>query len=96
MRLDELISVSDLAMRSKGHWGYSQDFLDACKDELTITQEEFSNPSFHFYVFEQDKTILGYYALFCQSKETYELDALFVEPSFIGKGIGKQLMQHAI
>ena len=95
LRIEELDFVSDLAVRSKGHWGYSQDFLNACKEELSITPGEFDNSKFHFRVMEQENKIIGYYAVCHLDSNTYELDALFVEPTFIGKGIGKQLMDHA-
>jgi len=31
----EADSLSDLAMRSKAHWGYSKDFMAACQKELS-------------------------------------------------------------
>ncbi|MEE8490728.1 MAG: hypothetical protein V3S60_03740 [Acidimicrobiia bacterium] len=30
-RRDELDLLSDLALRSKGFWGYDDDFLEACR-----------------------------------------------------------------
>jgi GNAT superfamily N-acetyltransferase len=39
--------------------------------------------------------IVGFYALVRQSRTEYELDALFVEPAFIGKGFGRLLVEHA-
>jgi hypothetical protein len=30
-RRDEARLLSDLVLRSKGHWGYDQTFLDACR-----------------------------------------------------------------
>ncbi len=95
LRIEELDFVSNLALRSKGYWGYSQDFLDACKDELSISTDEFHNPKFHFRVIEQESKIIGYYAICFVTLNSYELDALFVEPLFIGKGIGKKLLDHA-
>ena len=94
LRIEEIDFVSNLALRSKGHWGYSQDFLDACKEELSITCSEFHNSKFHFRVMEQKNKIIGYYAVCHLDSNTYELDALFVEPTFIGKGVGKELMDH--
>ena len=95
LRIDELDFISALALRSKGYWGYSQDFLDACKDELSITSGQFYNPKFYFRVIEQETTIIGYYAIYCLDSTTYELDALFVEPEYIGQGIGKKLIDDA-
>lgn len=33
---DEATAISALAQRSKAHWGYGQEFLVACRDDLTI------------------------------------------------------------
>ncbi|MEI2821043.1 MAG: hypothetical protein V9E81_12860 [Marmoricola sp.] len=33
--LDDASVVSDLALRSKGHWGYDEAFLEACRADLT-------------------------------------------------------------
>lgn len=35
-RADEHADISELALRSKSYWGYSKEFLDACRDELTF------------------------------------------------------------
>jgi hypothetical protein len=35
----ELEALSALAMRSKAHWGYSAAFMQACRDELTVSAE---------------------------------------------------------
>ena len=34
-RADEHEEMSSLALRSKSHWGYSAEFLQACRAELT-------------------------------------------------------------
>jgi hypothetical protein len=39
-RKDEARLLSDLALRSKGHWGYDQAFLDACRSELTLAPQD--------------------------------------------------------
>ncbi len=39
-RPEEAGEVSALALRSKGHWGYSSEFLDACGAELTYAEAD--------------------------------------------------------
>ena len=36
-RLDEAEQLTQLALRSKASWGYSEEFMAACRDELTLT-----------------------------------------------------------
>ena len=37
--VSEVESLSDIAYRSKAHWGYTREFMDACRDELTLSAE---------------------------------------------------------
>ncbi|MHB1596277.1 MAG: hypothetical protein ACYCU3_19125 [Streptosporangiaceae bacterium] len=39
-RPDEVGLLGDLALRSKGHWGYDREFLDACRSELAFRAGE--------------------------------------------------------
>jgi len=36
--------LSNLAFRSKAHWGYSDEFMAACRDELTYSSEKIHAP----------------------------------------------------
>ncbi len=36
-RQDECALLSDLAFRSKASWGYGEQFMEDCRDELTIS-----------------------------------------------------------
>ena len=88
--------LSDLALRSKGHWGYSKEFLARCRDELTVTPDDLRDTRYWCYVAVKGETIVGYYALRPDTQKSLELDALFVEPIHIGQGIGKVLIEHAL
>ncbi len=94
-RPDEAASLSLLAMRSKAYWGYSQDFLDACRTELSVLPAEIKAGEYQHAVAENDSGILGFYALKRLTGRKFELEALFVEPDHIGTGIGRALMSHA-
>ncbi|GAA0459511.1 MULTISPECIES: GNAT family N-acetyltransferase [Alkalibacillus] len=78
--------LSTIAYNSKSYWGYSQDFLDKCKEDLTVTVEYIkNNPT---YVMIEGKEIVAFYS-FSLSNE--QLDALFIDPVYIGKGFGQLL-----
>ncbi|MGB5411057.1 MAG: GNAT family N-acetyltransferase [Woeseiaceae bacterium] len=89
-------SLSQLAMRSKAHWGYSQEFIDACRAELTVSSNDIEYSRIDYQVAEADGAVVGYYALSQESADTFELEAMFVEPELIGTGVGRRLMQHAL
>ena len=48
------------------------------------------------YQFMFDDTTVGFYMLNPPKEKAIELEMLFVLPDFIGKGIGKQLLVHAV
>ncbi|HBC58224.1 MAG TPA: GNAT family N-acetyltransferase [Gammaproteobacteria bacterium] len=87
--------LTALAIRSKAYWGYPQSFMQACRDELTVTARSLRSADLHCYVAEWGSGIIGYYAIEKLSDREFELEALFVEPIFIGKGVGKALIEHA-
>jgi GNAT superfamily N-acetyltransferase len=84
-----------LALRSKAHWGYSPEFIEACRDELTFSEEQLVSEHIRFFVLENEGCIIGFHALTRQNEREMELLALFVEPAFIGKGFGRLLIEHA-
>ncbi len=93
-RPEEAAPVSALALRSKGHWGYDAAFLEACRDELTWTPEECLEG--RVQAIEADGELAGCYVLDLRAVPEAELDALFVDPPYIGRGIGKRLLDHAL
>ncbi len=92
---NESIELGKLAIRSKAFWGYSDDFMKACHDELLIPSEKIESDNYYYFVAENKNHIVGYYALEKLPNLDFELEALFVEPKLIGTGIGKDLMNHA-
>jgi GNAT superfamily N-acetyltransferase len=87
--------LSELAMRSKAHWGYSPDFMSACREELSYTAEQTESKQFRFGVAEIDSTVIGFHAIEHLGDGLFELEALFVEPDWIGHGIGRALIEDA-
>ena len=91
--LPEASTLTELALRSKAYWGYSAEFMAACRDELTYSADDLRRGS--FFVAEQAGALLGFYALARHSTAEVELEALFVEPAYIGQGVGRALIEHA-
>lgn len=91
-RIHEAERLTELALRSKAHWGYDADFLAACLPLLTVGTDSIIHR--WVYVLENDGQIAGFYSLLPPA-ETTELDMLFVEPAHMGRGYGVQLFRHA-
>jgi GNAT superfamily N-acetyltransferase len=92
-RMGESKSLSDLAYRSKGYWSYEKDLLDSYRSQLEVFEEEIAAGSVCVAV--RDEQILGFYAI-SSIPNVHRLYFMFVEPKYIGQGVGKALWTHAI
>ena len=92
-RQEEAEQLSALCMRSKAYWGYSEPFLAACVELLRITPGNIDETL--TMVAEQGDRLAGVMQL-AISGEDAELDKLFVDPDFIGYGVGSLLLKQAI
>jgi ribosomal protein S18 acetylase RimI-like enzyme len=85
--------LGEVALRSKGHWGYSADFLDLCRTELTFRPEDVA--ARRIVVADSPAGILGFYSIDGQPPSG-ELGNLWVIPERIGTGLGRRLWQNAV
>ena len=90
----EAPALSELALRSKAHWGYSEAFMRHCREELTVSQDEIVRGV--VFVAERGAELVGFAGCDRSGPAQVELEYLFVEPRHIGTGVGRALMQRAI
>ncbi len=95
-RAEESQQLSELAIRSKAHWNYSDQFIKECVDELTYSAEQISSTERWFFVVSSALELKAFYQLVKMNPDVLELDALFVEPQFVGQGLGRILFEHAV
>ena len=77
--------------------------MHACHAELTVTAEAIASSEKHFVVAMQQQELIGFYSLEGlvdqqgdkQGNKQIELGSLYVEPKYIGKGLGRLLMSQA-
>lgn len=101
-RPEEHEALSALALRSKGHWGYPPEFLEACREELRYDAETCGSEL--MWAAERDGTVLGIVRLAPVTgapdqpgpPDALELEALFVDLPAIGTGCGRLLLEHAL
>jgi GNAT superfamily N-acetyltransferase len=87
--------LTELALRSKASWGYSDQFMEACRDELTMTAARLAKWEVWVAIFAG--ALAGTIALGQHADPTRaELEYLFVEPRFQGRGIGAALFDKLI
>nr|MDT0657146.1 GNAT family N-acetyltransferase [Micromonospora sp. DSM 115978] len=92
-RADEAEALSGLAFRSKAHWGYDAAFLAACRPALTFEPHELAGR--RAVVAETGGRVVGFYTLEGTPPQG-ELGNLWVEPTHLRRGVGRQLWEHAV
>lgn len=89
---DELEHLSALCLRSKAIWGYDAVFLEACRDELTLTVDDLLLTKLQ--VAENDVGIAGLVQVSIDRNNAV-LEKLFIEPANLRTGTGRLLFRWA-
>jgi GNAT superfamily N-acetyltransferase len=84
-RPDEAAALSELAVRSKAYWGYDAEFMEACREELTVDPEHIASGQVVVALVDGE---LGGFSTIVGDPPVAEVEALFVEPEHIGAGVG--------
>jgi N-acetylglutamate synthase-like GNAT family acetyltransferase len=82
--------LTEIALKSKAFWGYSDELVESWRKELTVTKKILQECFVKKFLV--DDKIVGFYILNPPKNNLIELEMLFVLPQFIGNGIGKQLL----
>ncbi|WP_242220963.1 GNAT family N-acetyltransferase [Bacillus cereus group sp. BfR-BA-01380] len=90
--LEEANELSNLALSSKATWNYSEEFILACKEDLTITEQYMKNN--YVYILEENQEIIGFFSF--QRKEVDSLDFLYLHPAYKGRGYGRILWESVV
>jgi GNAT superfamily N-acetyltransferase len=90
---DEAADLTALALRSKAYWGYDEEFMDACRAELTVKATDVDR--LRITVVEAVGRIVGFFGLAGEPPEA-DLAFMFVDPESIGQGVGRRLWEHAV
>ena len=85
--------LSALAYRAKASWGYSEQFMEQCRSELTVSEDDIA--AGEYFVLETGGVIVGFCALTPSGADEGELADVFVEPGHHGAGHGRRLVAHA-
>ena len=89
----DLPAIAALALRSKGHWGYDPAVLEDMREELSWDAEDLARMRFRV---GETTEFVGFSAVDRIDPTHAELEALFVDPTWIGTGAGRLLMTDAI
>lgn len=85
-------TLTEIAISAKRHWNYPERWIELWTPALTISSEYISRNETWMAVVETQP--VGFYSLY-KDGESLWLDNLWVLPSFMGQGVGRQLFTHA-
>ncbi|MDX1432694.1 MAG: GNAT family N-acetyltransferase [Gammaproteobacteria bacterium] len=85
--------MSALAFRAKQSWGYSEQFMEQCRAELTVSEDDIVAGD--YFVLESEGAIVGFCALLARGEDEGELADVFIDPRHHGAGLGRRLVAHA-
>lgn len=60
-RPDEAGALSELALQSKAHWGYDPRFLEACREDPTLSPEALREIGFERLLIEAEPNAEAFY-----------------------------------
>lgn len=80
-------------MASKAHWGYDASVLEGWREQLTIRPADILACPTH--VAQSGAGIAGFYMLKPETPR-WILEHLWLEPRFMGQGMGTKLLRHAL
>ena len=92
-RPDEARTLTDLALRSKAYWGYDAEFIESCRDELTVSASDVVHR--RATVAESEGNVVGFTTVE-GDPPVGVLGMMFVEPSVIGQGVGRMLFERTV
>jgi GNAT superfamily N-acetyltransferase len=85
-------TMTAIALAAKRHWHYPEAWIETWRDDLTFTPEGIgAHPT---YQLVEDDSALAVYRLKIDGSDA-ELIDLGGRPSAMGRGMGRQLFQHA-
>jgi GNAT superfamily N-acetyltransferase len=86
-------ALTAVALAGKRHWGYPEAWLEAWRDLLTITPDYLAK---NVVSCAEDETgrVVGFYGL-ARDGDRFRMEDLFLAPTLIGRGFGRQLFEHA-
>src|ERR1700722_2787695 len=90
---DDAPMLTQMIRDGKAHWGYPAEWLNAWKNELTISPEQIA--VWHVRTASFNGKLVGFFSIVPRDGEWW-LEHLFLAAEQIGQGFGGVLFRHAI
>ncbi|MDE2637909.1 MAG: GNAT family N-acetyltransferase [Chloroflexota bacterium] len=92
-RPDEAERLTEIACRSKAHWGYSPERIAAWRPAFLTVTADYIRAHSPVVAVDDDGGVVAFAALEREAQGAV-LEHLWVLPGFMGRGIGSRLFRH--
>ena len=89
----EASRLTIIAHAAKRYWNYPEAWIREWREQLTVTPAYIDEH--RVFVIEIERVVAGFYAL-RGDRPTVELDHMWVDPEYIGQGLGRRLVEHVM
>lgn len=86
-------TLTRIALAAKRHWGYPERWIEIWTPLLAFSPADLERVD--FFVAKVDDEVVGFYSLTVKGPRV-ELENPWVLPDFMGQGIGRGLLEHAL
>jgi GNAT superfamily N-acetyltransferase len=95
--IDDIEVLNTIAFVAKAHWGYPPEWMTAWRSELRLTEAQFAKQIVLKAVIksEIEENTAGWIGLQDQAERMW-VENLWVWPAYMGKGVGRALLEKAI
>lgn len=93
-RPQESEALTALAHASKRHWNYPTRWIEAWREQLTLSPAFIAEEAV-FAAVEQGRPAGCYALTACDEPGAIELEHMWIDPGMIGRGLGRRLFEHA-
>ncbi|HEX6373962.1 MAG TPA: GNAT family N-acetyltransferase [Longimicrobium sp.] len=92
---DDAAALTAIAHAAKRHWGYPEAWIARWRDALTLTPAYIADHAVFVAAEAEVDRPRGFYALEMREADAV-LDHLWVAPEWMGRGLGRDLLAHAM
>jgi GNAT superfamily N-acetyltransferase len=90
-REQDIPQINDIILRSKAHWHYDERYLEASRPFLAVT-EKWLSQNHGYSITDKSELVVGFLGFELKDHCCY-LEHLWIDPTFIGRGFGKEAMK---
>jgi GNAT superfamily N-acetyltransferase len=85
-------AARELIVRSMGHWDHPPGYLEEARALMSLSAVDLQRDDAWMVLL--DNAVAGFYRL-SQADDSAEIEEFHLEPSVIGRGIGRRMFEHA-